>query len=134
MTPGTQKKIEPDVQERDEVVDPGDELREHARLLRRRVGAQAFEHPTAPSGSAGSAGCSSRSGTCVKPSATGSYCTIPRVPNIVQVSTMSSPIASGQPPTARRSSRPVGRERPLGDEAPCCRPPASASTPLIPSR
>ena len=43
-------------------------------------------------------------GTVVDASASGSYCTIPRESSIVQVSTMSSPIASGQPPTARRSS------------------------------
>jgi hypothetical protein len=45
-----------------------------------------------------------RSGTAVKLSAQGSYCTSPRESISVHVSTMSSPIASGQPPTARRSS------------------------------
>ena len=48
--------------------------------------------------------CVTSSGTAVKLSAQGSYCTIPRESISVQVSTMSSPIASGQPPTARRSS------------------------------
>ncbi len=48
--------------------------------------------------------CASFSGAAVKPSAQGSYWTIPRESISVQVSTMSSPIASGQPPTARRSS------------------------------
>ena len=45
-----------------------------------------------------------RSGATVNASAHGSYCTIPRELISVQVSTMSSPIASGQPPTARTSS------------------------------
>ena len=75
----------------------------------------------------------SRSGTTVKPSATGSYCTIPREPSSAQVSTMSSPIASGHPPTARRSSVQYAENAPCATSAvlyeACIR-----FTPLIPSR
>ena len=45
-----------------------------------------------------------RSGAAVAARAQGSYSTSPRDAIIDQVRTMSSPIASGQPPTARTSS------------------------------
>ena len=66
-------------------------------------------------------------------SATGSYWTSPRVSSIDQVSTMSSPIASGQPPTARRSSVTYAEKAPWATSvqlyAACIR-----FTPLMPSR
>ena len=45
---GQPEEDDADVEERDEVVDPGDELREDARLSGRWMGSEAFEHPACP--------------------------------------------------------------------------------------
>ena len=77
--------------------------------------------------------CRNCSGTPVKLRATGSYCTIPRESISLQVSTMSSPIASGHPPTARMSSVQYAENAPWATSAllyaDCIR-----FTPLMPSR
>ena len=47
---GQPEENDADVEERDEVVNPGDELGKDARLSRGWMGSEAFEHPTGPTG------------------------------------------------------------------------------------